>query len=376
MKKNLLFLFACVCSLLFSACSQEAQTGTDLPKYELQTLSPQTRTINYTYPATLKGKNDTDVYPQASGRIISVNYVNGGIVKKGDVLFNIDPTTYALEVQTQQGRVSAAKAALSTAQLEYNSQKNLFDKNIVSAYALELAQNNYQSAQAQYEQAKAALSIAQTNLGYCRVTAPVSGIVKGHVDQVGTLVSPSMPQPVATVSEQSTIKAAFSLTEEVYLNIVKKTHIENTKDGVIGENGKNASEIFPNIGLQLKDGSLYSEKGKISFISGIIDRATGSIACEVLFANPDNLLHSGNTASIIFPVEVNDVLIVPQTACKKLQDKYLVYRVNAEGCAEGIVTDVTPTDDGKEYIIESGLNAGDEIVANGVSRIAEGQKIK
>ncbi len=378
MNKKLSFAVIACISLLLASCGSKNknQEQDNLPDYEIVTLAPQSRTINYSYPAILKGINDVDIFPQVQGRIVSQNYTDGGLVRKGQVLFTIDPTTARLEVQTAEGNLKAAQAALSTAKLEYDSQKNLFDKHIVSSYVMERAQNAYLTAQAQVAQAKAGLSIAKTNLSHCTIVSPVTGIIRGRLDRLSTLVSPGMAEPMATVSEQSTIEASFALNEALYLRIFEKGDVANTAQGLQPANESTAvDETLSNISLKLKDGTVYPEKGKFRNVGGMVDSSTGSVTCKVLFPNPNNILHSGNTATIVFPHSVKDAIIVPQTACKKLQDKYLIYRVNAQGIAEGVVIDVMSTDDGKEFIVFDGLKEGDRIVANGVARIQEGQKV-
>ena len=351
------------------------QPEQELPNYEIVKLAPVDRTISYQFPATLKGKTEVQVFPQVEGRITAIHYNNGTLVKKGQALVSIDDTQRRLTVQTAKAAVDAADAALSTAKLQLESQKNLFAKNIVSNYVLQNAENEFKSAEANLSQAKAQLAIAQSELDKCTVKAPVDGIVNGQQYKIGSLVGPTMFDPIAVVSDQSKVEASISLTEQTFASFFTQYGARQTASGLQSADGKNLADIVT-FKLKMKDGTLYPIEGKLSSISGMLNANTGTAEARISFANPDQILHSGMSVSIISPDEAKGVLVVPQTACKRLQDKYLTYKVDQNGNALGVIIDVVPTDDGKEYIVISGLKAGDEIVANGVARIVEGQKLK
>lgn len=364
---------------LLTACGgkkNEQQTA-EVAKYDIIKLTPQSREVNYAFPATLAGDKDVNLFPQVEGRIIKTHYINGSYVKQGQTLISIDPTPYRLKVQSDEANVKAADAALSTAKLQYESQQKLFEKKIVSEYVMKTAQNSYLTAQAQLAQAKAALSQSRTDLSHCTLTAPISGAVTAIQDNIGLLVSPGMPKPILSITDQTNIHAKFSITEDLYTSIFRENDLVGTTDGITTKDGKNVRDAYKDIQLRTKDGIMYDKKGKLLSLAGIVDAQTGTVKCEAIFPNPNLILHAGNSASVIFPDKLTDVLVVPQTACKRLQDKYLIFKVNANGEAEGVLVDVIPTDDGKEFILTGkSLKAGDEIIANGVARIVEGQKVK
>ncbi|MBQ0072631.1 MAG: efflux RND transporter periplasmic adaptor subunit [Prevotella sp.] len=366
-------------AMMLVACGEKKTEETAVVdvKYNIQKLEPQTREVNFAFPATLVGEKSVNLYPQVDGRITQRYYNKGDIVQKGQRLISIDETPYRLRVQSDEANVRAAKAALSTAQLHYDSQKKLFEKKIVSEYVMKTAENNVLTAQAQLAQAQAALSNSRTDLGHCTLVAPISGVVTGNMDDIGLLVGPGMQGPILTITDQNQVKAQFSITEDLYSTILRDNNITMSSKGLRNKAGKSISDIYNNIRLRTKDGLLYEEIGKIVTIGGVVDRNTGTVQCEVRFPNGRNMLHAGNSASVIFPFKEDNVLVVPQTACKKLQNKYLIFKVNSNGQAEGVVVNVVPTDDGKEYIItDKSLKAGDEIIADGVSMIEEGQKVK
>ena len=378
MKIKTLLGIVAAAGMLMACGGQKAEPeAAEKGKYNIMKLTPQTREVNYAFPATLVGDKEVKLFPQVEGRILQCHYKGGGYVKKGDPLVTIDPTPYRLQAESDRANVQAAEAALSTAKLQYDSQKKLFEKNIVSEYVMKTAQNNYLTAQAQLAQAKAALSHSQTNLSHCTLTAPISGIVTGMSDNTGLLVSPGMPNAILSITDQSNIRARFSITEDYFTEMFRSHDLTAGAMGLQDKDGRTIKDIITDIRLRTKDGTMYEEKGTFASVAGTVDANTGTVRCEVLFPNPRLILHAGNSASVIFPDKLENMLVVPQTACKKLQNKYLVFKVNENGEAEGVVVDVVPTDDGKEYILTSNnLKAGDEIIADGVARIEEGTKVK
>ncbi len=378
MKTKVLITFAAMVAMMTSCGGDnKSQEQQDKVNYNIITLAPVSRDITYAYPATLDGDKSVNLFPQVEGRILKSHFSNGEFVKKGQTLINIDPTPYSLQVQSDLANVKAAEAALSTAKLQYESQQKLYDKKIVSEYVMKTAQNTYLTAQAQLAQAQAALANSRTNLNHCTLVAPISGVVTCLHDNVGLLVGPSMGEPILSITDQTKITAKFSITEDMFTSIFRHNEIVATEKGIKTKSGLSLKDIYQNVQLRTKDGQIYDQVGTFSSIAGTVDANTGSVKCEVSFPNPNLVLHAGNSASVIFSEKMENVLVIPQTACKKLQDKYLVFKVDENGQAVGVVVDVVPTDDGKEYILSDNvLKAGDEIIADGIARIQEGQKVK
>lgn len=345
--------------------------------YNIIQLAAVNRDVTYAYPATLVGDKNVNLFPQVEGRILQRHYSNGDFVKQGQTLITIDATPYRLQVQSDEASVKAAEASLSTAKLQFESQQKLHEKKIVSEYVMKTAQNNYLTAQAALAQAQAALANSRTNLSHCTLVAPISGVVTRMHDDIGLLVSPGMSDAILSITDQTDIHARFSITEDMFASIFRQHEIVGTKNGIQTKDGLSLKDALGDIQLRTKDGELYGHTGKFKSIAGTVDANTGSVQCEVVFPNPNLELHAGNSASVIFSDKMENVLVIPQTACKKLQDKYLVFKVDQNGQTVGVVVDVVPTDDGKEYILTgNALKAGDEIVADGIARIQEGQKVK
>lgn len=376
--KALIALAAMVAMMTSCGGDKKSQEETqETAKYNIIKLAPVNRDVTYAYPATLVGDKDVNLFPQVDGRILNRHYNNGDFVKKGQTLITIDPTPYRLQVQSDEANVKAAEAALNTAKLQFESQQKLFEKKIVSEYVMKTAQNAFLTAQAQLAQAKAVLANSRTNLSHCTLVAPISGVVTRLHDDIGLLVSPGMPEAILSITDQTNIHARFSITEDMYTSIFRQYEIVGTASGIKTKSGLSLKDVMKDIQLRTKDGQLYDHKGEFKSIGGTVDANTGTVQCEVVFPNPNLVLHAGNSASILFSDKMENVIAIPQTACKKLQDKYLVFKVDKNGQTVGVVVDVVPTDDGKEYILSgNALKAGDEIVADGIARIQEGQKVK
>lgn len=360
---------------LFVSCGKKKTPEMPQVKYETKVLQPESRTYNMTFPASLEGVNEAKVYPQVEGIIKSKNYTSGTLVHKGQTLFVIDPTEYRLSVQSAEAQLSVAKAKLETTKLQYESNLQLYAQKVISDYVLKTSLNDYNSARASVQQAEAQLDIAKTNLGYCTVTAPFEGYISTN-NSYGVGDMATKGNYLCTVSDHREITADFSMDESQMLHIIQEFQLKVTEKGMVDPNGKYARETLPPVKLKLKDGSTYKYDGKLTRLDATLNEGTGTATCEASFSNPDGVLRSGLTAMVILPIQFDSVLVVPQTAAVNLQDQKMFYRVKKDGTVEGILCEVYPSDDGKEYFIMSGLNPGDEVVTNGVRKLSNGMKIR
>ena len=354
---------AIMASFMAAVSCGQAPTEQGPAQYGVTTIATTDREIQSNYSATIRGRQDIDIYPQVSGTISELRVTEGQSVSKGQTLFIIDQVPYKAALQTAEANVAAAKASVATAQLTNDSKKELFAKSVVSQYDLSTAENTLLTAKAQLAQAEAQRVNAANNLSYTVVKAPANGMVGTLPYRVGALVSASIPQPLTTVSDNSEMYVYFSMTENQLLNLTRKY-------GSIANTLKN----MPDIQLQLNDGSIYDQTGRIESISGIIDTSTGSVQLRAAFPNKGGLLHSGGAGSIILPVNYTDCIVVPQVATFELQDKVYVYKV-VDGKATSSMIDVEKINNGREYIVKSGLVPGDVIVAEGVGLLREGTPI-
>lgn len=362
MKKNSIRAAALACCFFMLGCRQ-APMQSQSSEYDVLTVATTDRTIPVDYSATIRGRQDIAIYAQVSGKIAQVCINEGQRVRNGQTLFIIDQVPYKAALQTAEANVAAAKASVATAQLTYDSKKELFARKVVSQFDLSTAENNLLTAKAQFAQAEAQRVNAANNLSYTVVKAPANGVVGTLPYRVGALVSASISKPLTTVSDNSDVYVYFSMTENQLLNLTRQY-------GSIANTLKN----MPDVRLVLNDGSVYDRTGRIESISGVIDTSTGSVQLRAVFPNADGLLHSGGAGSVIVPNIHKDCVVVPQVATFELQNKVYVYKVE-DGKATSSMIDVEKINNGREYIVKSGLTPGDVIVAEGVGLLREGTPI-
>lgn len=350
------------CCLATVSCGQ-APTATGPGQYAVMTIATTDREIPSSYSATIRGRQDIAIYPQVSGTISELNVNEGQHVSRGQTLFIIDQVPYKAAKRTAEANVAAAKAGVSTAQLTYDSKKELFAKNVISQYELSTAENNLLTAKAQLAQVEAQLVNADNNLSYTVVKSPANGVVGRLPYRVGALVSPSIPEPLTTVSDNSEMYVYFSMTENQLLGLTRRFgSMDNTL------------KSMPDVQLQLNDGSIYPLPGRVESISGVINLSTGTVSLRAAFPNRDGLLLSGSSGNVILPNYRKDVVVIPQAATFELQDKVYVYKI-VDGKATSALIGVDRISNGKEYIVTSGLVPGDVIVAEGVGLLREGTPV-
>ncbi len=362
MKK--LFLYTEIgCLLLATSCSNTPHTA-ETGRYNTMTMTAESRTLNQNYTAVITGRQCVEIRPQVSGTITEVCIEEGAKVTKGQTLFIIDQVPYKAALQTAVANVKSAEAAVATARMTASSKEELFNEHIVSAFDLQTARNQLLEAEAALEQAQAAEISARNDLSYTEVKSPVNGVASMIPYRVGALVDASITTPLATVSDDGEMYVYFSMTENQVLSLIRE-------NGTLEE----AMKQMPEVELRLSDGLMYAHKGKIDAMSGTIDTGTGSVSLRATFPNPERMLRNGGSGTVVFPYQMDNVLVVPQEATYEIQDKIFVYRVT-DGKATSTPVTVFPVDNGKEYIIEQGLKAGDVIVAEGAGLLQEGTLIE
>ncbi len=350
--------------ILFSCGNSQGGMKLGDDEFTVTTVSTTSSKQTTSYPATIKGTQDIEIRPQVSGFIVKLCVDEGATVRKGQALFQIDPTQYQAAFNQAKAAVEAAKASLETVKSTEANKKMLHEQHIISDFEYQTAVNNLLSAQASLSQAEASLTAARQNLGFCTVTSPSDGVVGTFPYRVGSLVGPSSAQALTTVSEIKQMYVYFSMTEKELLRLTKA-----------GGTLKEQLEKMPAVQLQLSDGSIYSESGKIEVVSGVIDQSTGSVSMRALFPNDENILRSGGMANVIFPYTMENVILVPQSATQEIQDKKFVYVLQSDQTIKHTEITISNLNDGKNYIVTGGLKDGDQIVVEGVQKLSDGQQI-
>ena len=338
---------------------QAAGAQQQAPAIEVLTIEPSTSELANSFPAVLRGKTDIDIRPQVSGFITKVCVDEGQAVKKGQTLFIIDQVQYQAAVSQAKAAVNSARAAVNTAKSQEANQRMLFDKGIISQTQWQTAADQLAQAQAGLAQAQANLTSAQKNLSFTVVTAPSNGVVGSIPFREGSLASPSMAQPLTTVSDVSEVYAYFSLTE---LDILKMTN-----NGEISL--AQALAQLPAVQLRLANGDVYRHTGKVATISGTNDNATGSASVRALFPNDNGVLRSGATGQIVIPNVNNSALLVPQKATFEIQDKKFVLVLGDSSKLHSTPIEILDINDGQNYVVTAGLEPGQTIAVEGVGNL-------
>ena len=360
MKTKVLTLTGLAAALALGSIScskqQAQQGGMTAPQIAVMTIEPTTAMAESSYPVTLKGKTDIDIRPQVSGFITKVHVDEGDRVRKGQVLFTIDQVQFQAAVDQAQANLNSAKSAVSTAEITEQNKRMLLNKNIISETEWQMAANQLAQAKAAQAQAQAALVNAQKNLSYTTVVAPSDGVVGTIPNREGSLASPSSVQPLTTISDNSEVYAYFSFTEKDLLDL--------TQGGTTSVEA--GIKALPEVELELANGTRYPIKGHVATVSGVIDNSTGAASARALFDNPSGMLRSGNTGQVILPHATEDAIVIPQKATYELQDLRYVYTLNDSNIAVSTPITVSPFNDGKTFVVTSGLKAGDRVVTEGV----------
>lgn len=362
--KSKLILLTCFLSL-FSCGKKGFDMGGGTPECAIQEMQTATVDLQSSYPATIKGKQNVEIRPQVSGFITKVCVDEGAIVRKGQMLFIIDQTQYEATARSAKAAVATAKAAVSTQEITVNNKRELNKKGIISDYDLAIAENSLASAKAQMASAKAQLTSAEQSLGFTIVKSPSDGVVNTIPYRLGSLVSPTIATPLTIVSDIDEMYVYSSLTEKQLLELIRKNG-----------SSKAALDTYPAVQLQLSDGSIYSEPGKMSTINGVINESTGGVSIRATFPNKSHLLRSGGMGNLLIPYHLENILTIPQKAVTEVQDKKFVFVLQPNNTVKMTEIAVFNIDNGKSYVVTSGLKQGDKVVVENASTLKDGQTIK
>ena len=356
MKKNKILLFAAATVLLASCGGGGGRPSFGDNEYPVVTVGTSSTQMQTTYPATIKGVQDVQICPKVQGFITQINVKEGQTVGAGQVLFVLDNATYQAQVRQAQAAVNTAQAQCNTSKLSYENSQKLFENGVIGDFELQSAANSYEQAQASLSAAQASLSNAKEMLSFCYVKSPAAGVVGTLPYKIGTLVNTSTV--LTTVSNNSSMEVYFSLTEKDALSMTQAS---------LGE--------MPSVQLRLADGTIYNHEGKVTKMSGVIDAATGSVQIIALFPNPEKMLKSGGSGTIVIPRSNSDAIIIPQGCVSEVQDKKFIYLLGEDNKVKYSEIKVDPQNDGNSYIVTEGLKVGDKYVTNGITKLTDGMEI-
>ena len=353
-------------ALLAFSCGNSQQGGMPALSLAVMTVEPTSQELNSAYPATIKGQQDIEIRARVSGYITKLCVDEGAVVHKGQPLFLIDAVPYQKAVQAAEAAVEVAKANVATTQLTVDSKTELHAQNIISDYDLQTAKNSLASAKAALAQAEAQLASARNDLSYTTITSPSDGVVGTIPFRVGSLVGTTTQEPLTVVSDINKMFVYFSMNEKQLLALTRQ------KDGSVNS----MIGAMPEVPLQRADGTMYPAKGKIETLSGVIDLSTGAVQMRATFPNAQRLLRSGGTGTVLIPSVLDSALLIPQSATYEVQDKKFVYVLGDSSKVKNTEITVFPLDNGKQYVVTSGLKPGEQVVVEGVATLRDGMPIQ
>lgn len=346
-----------------SSCGNKATESKPAIDYPIEVMDTTNQTLNTNYAATVTGCQTVEIRPQVDGMLTKICIREGDAVRKGQVLFEIDPAQFQAAYDIAEANVHSAEAAVSTAKLVLDSNKELYEEKVISDFELNTAKNELEEAKAKLKLANAELEKAATNLSYTKIKSPVNGVASMIPYRVGALVGSNITEPLVTVSDDGDIFAYFSMAENQMLEMIRQYG-----------SMKSALAEMPEVEFSMSNGEIYPIKGRIDAVSGTINNSTGAISFRAVFPNPDRLLRDGGTGAVIIPSIYSKCLVIPQSSTYELQDKIFVYKV-VDGKATSSEITIVPNNDGRNYIVTSGLEVGDTIVSEGAGLLKEGTVI-
>lgn len=361
MKKEIVLGF--MSAVLLASC-QEKKQERPAAVYQTMKVELSSQDLESEYSATMTGKEIVEIRPQVQGLITKICIQEGQKVRRGQTLFLIDPVPYQAALDNAVASVEAAKAKLASAELTAQSRRDLFDKQVVSEYDRTTAENDLAAAKATLAQAQAQERSARNSLSYTQVKSPVDGVAGMIPYHVGALVSSSISEPLVTVSDDSDMYVYFSISERQCTDLLMQF---GSMDAF--------AEQMPPVKLKMSNGELYTQTGRVDAVSGIVEDGTGSVKLRATFPNPDRLLRNGGSSTVILFTHRDSIIVVPQKATYELQNKVFAYRI-VDGKTKSTPLEVYRLNNGTEYVVESGLQPGDEIIAEGAGLLKEGIEVK
>jgi membrane fusion protein, multidrug efflux system len=360
-------LLLLVAAIPFAACKKEETEAAPPPPPAVLTAPATSRSVNIvrTWTGALDGSKNVDVRPRVSGYLLSRGYEEGKTVKKGDVLFTIDPRPFEAELRQAEADHLMAVAQRTKAEQDVARYRPLAEKQAISREELEHSIQAQEAASAKVAAAQAVIEQAKLNLGFTTIVSEIEGVAGFANREIGDLVGPIDSKPLTTVSTVDPIKVSFQVSEQEYLGAKRKRE-------EAGDPPTDVPDV--KVGLVLADGYRHSQPGKLVSISREVNNQTGTFEITAHFPNPGNVLRPGQFARVDAILGTLDAVLVPQRAVTEVQGSYQVALVT-DGKAE-IRPVKTGQREGSDWVIESGLKAGETVIVEGATKVRGGMPVE
>ena len=318
------------------------------------------------FTGEVRGGEDVEVRARVAGFLQSQHYQEGSLVKKGQLLFTIDPKPFQATAARAQADMAEAQARHNRAVIQVNRLKPLVAQHAVSQQDLDNAMASEEASRAGVAAAEAQLRSAQIDLGYTRVASPINGLAGNRQVDVGSYVGSPQPTVLTVVSSLDPVRFDFTVSETEYLAYARAAKAQAGK-----RTGKG-----PELELVLADGSVFPEKGRVTVVGRGVSTETGTLPIQAAFPNPGGLLRPGQFGRVKFPITTRkSAIVIPQRSVQELQGTYNVFVVGADSVAQTREIKVASRS-GSDWIVASGLEPADRIVIEGIQKVRPGTKVR
>ncbi|ATL45243.1 efflux RND transporter periplasmic adaptor subunit [Elizabethkingia sp. HX WHF] len=355
-------------ALILSSCSKGGDNqayNQQPPELPIGIISQQDVTIPREYAASIEGVSTVEIRPQVSGYLSRIFVDEGDYVRAGQALFKIEDRIFQEQLRSAQATLISANATLANANIELNRKRELAKNNMVSPIQVKEAETAYNSARGSVSQAQAAIESAKINLNFSTIKAPVSGYIGRFKYRIGSLLSPTNADPITILSDIHQIYAYFSLSENDFVNFQNQY-----RGNSIEEKLKNT----PPVNLIMSNGGQYETSGRINAVEGQFNKMTGAITLRAVFDNSKAILRSGNTGKVLLEQKYANATLLPVGSTMMVQDKVYVFSLDKQNKAIQIPVEVAGKA-GTNYIVTSGLKAGDRYIVTGFERLQPGTPV-
>ncbi|MCO5723922.1 efflux RND transporter periplasmic adaptor subunit [Robiginitalea marina] len=376
MKSLSIAAFALLPFLFLGSCKDREQ-ALQMPPPEVPVFEAQQKDVPIfnDLAGQIFGQQDIPIRARVDGFLQKISFEEGSRVKKGQLLYSIDPDPFLAEVAAMESQVTEARTLMVNSKNELDRYVPLAAMNAVSQSDLDAARATYEAARANVDAARANLEQARIRLGYCSIKSPIDGLIGATQAREGEYVGRS-PNPVIlnTVSRIDTARVQFSIAEAKYLELFRAYTANRTPEETRREVREGKME--PNVQLILADGSLFEEKGRVDFVNSQINASTGSLLIQASFPNPNGMLRPGLYALVRLQLGLaEDAILIPQRCLVELQGQYSVLVVDSTNTVVSRPVE-TGQKIGDMVIVENGLSAGDKVVIDALQKVRSGMQVQ
>ena len=348
-----------------AGCKKAPPPAPPPPEVVVQPVEVRDVPVQAEFTGEVRGGEDVEVRARVAGFLQQLSYQEGSLVKKGDLLFVIDPKPFEATAARARADLAEAQARYNRAVIQVNRLKPLAAQNAVSQQDLDNAIANQEANKAAVDAAQASLTTAELDLGYTRVTSPIDGMAGNRQVDVGSFVGAPQPTVLTVVSSLDPIRFDFTVSESEYLQYARAVRAEGRRGEGIG-----------GLELILADGSVHTAKGRVTVVGRGVNTETGTLPIQAVFANPGGLIRPGQFGRVRFPITTRkQAIVIPQRAVQELQGTFNVYVVGQDSVVQ--VRTVKPANRiGSDWVIAEGLEPADRIVVEGIQKVRPGAKVR